>query len=471
MAKTKIVATLGRVSENREIITSLVKAGVDVFRLNSKHGTLEEHKGRIHLIREVGEALKITIGILIDLQGPEVRIKTPNGKDFSLNAGEKVLLVDKPVSEKKYILVNQSNVVEAVHEGDAISIDDGLLSFKVVDIKDGHPVLEAFEDYTVENNKSMNLPGVEFTLPLLNERDLDFIDLAAKEDVSFLALSFVRTAQDMAKVRETAREHGFKGGVIAKIENMHAVRNLDEIIDLSDAIMVARGDLGVEVPMEQIAYLQDTIIQKSRLAGKPVITATQMLQSMVEHPLPTRAEVTDVANAVLDGTDAIMLSQETAAGKYPVRAVEVMEKVAAYNETRNAVQKLNLQSGLNQTESITHAVLDIINHTRDYAIDSVVVFTETGRTVRSLSRYRLDMPIFAITPDPVVQSQLSLSYGVTPLILQSPAAADEHTPVREVIIYLKENNFVEVGHRILFIHGHKWQVPGETNTISIREVL
>lgn len=221
--------------------------------------------------------------------------------------------------------------------------------------------------------------------------------------------------------------------------------------------------------MEQLAYLQEVIIQKCRKSSVPVITATQMLQSMVANPLPTRAEVTDVANAVLDGTDAIMLSAETASGMHPIKAVEVMRRVATYNEARNALKPLQLNPVLNQTEVMTHAVVDIIGLPRDFVIDSIVVFTETGRTIRNLSRYRMDVPVFAITPSDMVESQLTLSYGVAPVFVDFPA--EQHTSVEEVVEYLGKKGIAQKGHRILFVHGNKWKVPGHTNTILIREVL
>jgi pyruvate kinase len=469
MHRTKIVATIGPASDTEEGIRSLLQAGANVIRFNMKHGTVEWHQERIQRVQKIADEMEVPVGILIDLQGPEIRIETKDKAPMAVAENEELLLSETYLDGMKTICVPDPLVIEALTVGDQVLIDDGFMEFEVISKHDQGWMIRSLGDYNVTHRKGMNLPGVKLTLASLIDADLDKLDLASKEHVDFVALSFVRNAEDIRILREEMGKRGVDAQVCAKIENAAALENLDEIIAVSDCLMVARGDLGIEVPFEELSYWQKKMIYKCRLADKPVITATQMLQSMVESPRPTRAEVSDVANAVFDGSDAVMLSGETAQGKYPKQAVATMHRIVEFNEEKVMLPHLTQEGRLTQTEAVTRAAMHLIENNRDFDIAGIVVFTETGNTARALSRFRPGLPIIALTQESKVRDQLCLAYGVMPFLTKFPEG--DIVSVDPIINDLKDRGLVATGQRLLFIHGHRWNEPGLTNTLSLKEVL
>ncbi len=469
MRRTKIVATIGPATDTEEKIELLLKSGVNVFRFNMKHGDVAWHTERIQRAQAVADRLGLPVGILIDLQGPEIRLETPNKEPVLVAAGEEILLSFDFVEGRKGIRVPDHRVIDGLNAGDQILIDDGFIEFAVIGRDEQGVLIKAKADYSVSNRKGMNLPGVHLELSSLIDDDFKKLDMAASEKVDFVALSFVRTAEDIRVLKEAMDQRKINAHIVAKIENAKAVEHLDEIIAVSDAVMIARGDLGIEVPFEELTYWQKTMIHKCRQAGKPVITATQMLQSMIDSPRPTRAEVSDVANAVFDGTDAIMLSGETAQGKYPDLAVQAMHRIAEFNEAKVTLPPLEETHVLSQTEAVTRAVSDILGQKRDFSLSAIVVFTETGETARKLARFRPEIPLIALTEDTKTRDELCLSYGIFPLVAQFPEG--DIVSVDPIIEQLKALQVVKTGDRLLFVHGRRWKEPGLTNTLSLREVV
>lgn len=468
MKKTKIVATIGPVSDTEEKIQGLLQAGANVIRFNMKHGDVGWHSERIQRVQKVADRMGVPVGILIDLQGPEIRIETPEKQPVLVEEGEVFFLAEDYVAGKKSIRVPDHRVIDGLQMNDQVLIDDGFMEFVVVAKENNVISLKSQGKYSIGHRKGMNLPGVHLELSSLIDDDLLKLDMAAKEKVDYVALSFVRTVDDIHVLREEMKKRGVQAQVVAKIENAKAIENLDAIIAESDALMVARGDLGIEIPFEEISYWQKSMIQKCRQAGIPVITATQMLQSMIEAPRPTRAEVSDVANAIFDGTDAIMLSGESAQGKYPILSVATMTRIANFNEEKVELPHLFVDGELDQTETITHAAMEIVDEVKTFDVAAIVVFTETGTTARKLSRFRPEVPIIAITENGKVRDQLCLSYGVTPLVMDFPEG--DIVSVEPIIEKLKSMNMVSAGQRLLFIHGNRWREPGLTNTLSVKEV-
>lgn len=467
--KTKIVATIGPASETEETMEQLLRAGANVFRFNMKHGTVEWHEERIARLQQVADRMGQPIGILIDLQGPEIRVETPNKEPLPLAKDEVVLMSVELVEGKKSIAVKDQRVIDALGVGDQALIDDGAIDLEVVEKVPEGVMVRSRGNYQVGHRKGMNLPGVKLDLHSLIDADLQKLDLATRHHIDIVALSFVRSADDLRILREEMAKRKIEAMVCAKIENAHALENIDAIIASADCVMVARGDLGIEVPYEELAYWQKRLILKCRQEGKPVITATQMLQSMIEAPRPTRAEVTDVANAIFDGSDATMLSGETAQGKYPVEAVTTMRRIATFNEEKALLPPLSTNHPLDQTESVTRAAFALMDAQREFTIAAVVVFTETGKTVRMISRFRPDLPVIAVTESTNIQDQLCLCYGVTPFAMDFPEG--EVSNLDPIMSKLKEQGMVSAGDRLLFIHGHHWRQPGLTNTLTIKEVV
>jgi len=466
MAKTKIVATIGPASESEEVLRSMIIAGVDVLRFNTKHNEPEWHGEVIERARKISKEEEIPVGILVDLQGPEIRINTPDKKPIVVRKDQ--LVTFSMTGENGAVQVPTKEIYGAITVGDVVLIDDGKYMFNIVEADKEFFVAKSVDDYEIGNRKGMNIPGVRIDLPSLTGRDFKMLDMAEKVQPDFVALSFVRDAHDIEILRNELKQRDINSHIVSKIEGKQAVENIEHIIDLLDAVMVARGDLGIELPLEQITYWQKLIIKRCRLASKPVITATEMLQSMVENPRPTRAEVSDVSNAVFDGTDATMLSGETATGMYPLKTVQMMETIATFNEGKNFVPSVKFSETANQTRAITHAVMDIVDQSKDFDIDAVVVFTETGRTARDLSRFRPHVPIYAITEDEKTRNQLNLSYGVIPYLVSLPDGVV--LEIDKVIAVLKERGIVLSGRRVIFVHGDHWKIPGLTNTITIKEI-
>lgn len=461
---TKVVATIGPSSETEERIEQLINAGVNVFRFNTKHSTPAWHDEKIKLVQKVADRMGITIGILLDLQGPEVRLETRDQQPIEVKAGE-LVKIGFSFIEGINVIIPHAAVYELMKKGDDLLIDDGFIETEVVKVEKDALVVEIKNDSVIKHRKGVNLPGKDVDFPSLIDRDIEQLNTNARNKVDFVGLSFVRSAHDIALLRAEMVKRDMKSMIVAKIESQPALDRLDEIIESADAVMIARGDLGVEVPYEQLAYWQRTILDKCRLAHKPVITATQMLESMIVNPRPTRAEVTDVAHAVFEGTDAIMLSAESAGGKYPVRAVETMARIAKWNEARQDVHDIVFDE-TDPTNTIANAVAAIVHSRVKPAIKSVLVFTETGFTARSIAKHRLTVPVIAATGNKRTAESLTLSYGVQPVIIDMPAGEYNSTD-RKIYRDLLEKNILHEGDTIVIVHGHHWQKEGNTNSLSI----
>lgn len=462
---TKIVATIGPASDTPEQIAALIQAGVNVFRFNTKHSTPEWHSERISRVQAVADSLHTSVAILLDLQGPEIRLETRDQLEIHVAAGE-LLTLGSAFVEGVNIIIPHQGVFSLLHPGSPLLIDDGFVETEVVEVRPDHLTVRVLHPATIKHRKGVNLPGVNVDFPALIDNDIKQLDGNARNKVDYVGLSFVRSARDIELLRDELSKRGMAAQIVAKIESQPALDNIDSIIAAADAIMVARGDLGVEVPLEQLAYWQKTLISKAREARKPVITATQMLESMIKNPRPTRAEATDVAHAVFDGTDAIMLSAETASGSYPVRCVETMARIAQYNETKVAAPTLT-SSPLDQTQLLAASVVELVANSV-VPIDAVLVFTETGYTARALAAHHLPIPLIAATDNRKTCELLSLSFGVTAVHTQFPEGP--YSSPDPVIAQLKEQNILHSRCTIVVVHGHHWQKPGNTNALSITSI-
>ena len=469
---TKIVATIGPATETEEMLESLAHAGMTVARFNTKHADVNWHQERIKRVRKVAKKIKRPIGVLLDLQGPEIRINLKDEKSFSVKFGDPVTFLSNKNQATERTPIIPQVVVEALKPGNHILIDDGLGEFEVVQVKKDKVVTRALGNFQVAHRKTLNTPGVNINLPSLIDRDIAHLDAVAKNQnpVDFIGLSFVRDARDIHKLRKEMDKRGIQADIVAKIENQSAIDHLDEIIQTADAIMIARGDLAVEVPFQELTHWQKVIIEKSRLAAKPVITATQMLKSMVENPRPTRAEVSDVAHAIYDGTDAIMLSEETTIGKFPTEAVAAQASIANFNEPFVKLPPLKLRHD-NFGDYITHAAVELVERSEreGLKIDKIVALTESGRTARAISRLRPKTPIFVLTSNLTTFYKLSLNYGVTPHVIKLPTG-DKLESSDKLLEKMKKLEVVKRGDTILLVHGTFWKEPGLTNTLSILKI-
>ncbi|NTU73302.1 pyruvate kinase [Candidatus Roizmanbacteria bacterium] len=471
---TKIVATIGPASDSPEMIENLIQAGVNIFRFNFKHNTVEWHNDRIIRVNEVAARLGRSVGTLIDLQGPEIRINMPVE---SIEVSEGELLVFGPEShmkQEKGFSISHPEIIQHLADGQQILADDGAFSFEFVK-KEDKTYLRSLSHGVLKHRKSLNIPGADFPFPVLVERDFDGLKLAAKNEVDFVALSFVRSVEDLLVTRREMKKHGVNGKMVAKIETQKALENLDGIIAETDAIMVARGDLGVELPIEQVPYYQKVIIEKSVRKGIPVITATQMLQSMIDNPFPTRAEVSDIANATYDLTDAVMLSGETATGTYPLKTVELMSKTAQYNEHKfmRDHRLLYHYEMTDQTAMLTDAAYNLflqLAQLQDH-IKGFVVFSQTGKTVRMLSRYRPNTPIYAVTPSKEVSDSLTINFGVVPVVYDKPEHAQiVPEDIATALHHLVQEEYLKAGEKVIVLHGDVWGVQGGASTLQIATV-
>jgi pyruvate kinase len=471
--RAKIVCTLGPATSNERRIRELVYAGMDVARLNMSHGTHEDHAEVYRLVREAADASGRGVGILADLQGPKIRLERFSGGPVKLTRGMVWTITTREVDGDSEISGTTSKGLAGdVKAGDPILIDDGKVRLRVTEVKDGTDVVcEVLVGGKVSDHKGINLPGVAVSVPALSEKDIEDLRFALHLTVDFIALSFVRSAADVEDVRRVMREENIHRPVIAKIEKPQAIENLDEVIAAFDGFMVARGDLGVECPAEEVPFLQKTIIDKARLNAKPVIVATQMLESMISSPSPTRAEVSDVANAILDGADAVMLSGETGVGEYPVVTVETMARIVLATE----------QHALEQHEVGTLRVLPWDPHTTGGVIAKaagevaeridakyVVAFTQSGDSARRMSRLRGPVPCLAFTPEAQTRSQLSLSWGVETFKTQMVEHTDEM--VAQVDEQLLNIGRVEKGELVVIIAGSPPGIPGSTNALRVHRM-
>ncbi|WP_453994483.1 pyruvate kinase [Bacillus nitroreducens] len=417
MRKTKIVCTIGPASESIEKLVALAQAGMNVARLNFSHGDYEEHGARIKNIREASKITGKNIAILLDTKGPEIRTHTMENGAIELVEGSNVILaMDEVIGTPERFSITYSGLMEDVQPGSKILLDDGLIGLEVVEIhhQKREILTKVLNSGTLKNKKGVNVPGVRVNLPGITEKDAKDIVFGIEQDVDYIAASFVRRASDVLEIRELLEENNGEAiQIIPKIENQEGVDNIDEILEVSDGLMVARGDLGVEIPAEEVPLVQKELIKKCNALGKPVITATQMLDSMQRNPRPTRAEASDVANAIFDGTDAIMLSGETAAGTYPVEAVQTMHNIASRTESALVHREILSQRSKLSGITITDAIGQSVAHTAlNLDVSAIVTPTESGHTARMISKYRPKAPIIAVTSNDSTTRKLSLVWGV-----------------------------------------------------------
>ncbi len=464
--RTKIVCTLGPATDTAESIRGLVEAGMNVARLNFSHGTHAEHAERIAMVRAAAQGCKRPIAILGDLQGPRIRIGELVSSRM-LHQGDDVVLVHEGEEQDGEIPVTYTELAHDVHDGDRILIDDGLIELVVLEVAAPRVRARVIHGGEVKSHKGINLPGVQVSAPSITEKDAADVEFAVQQNLDYIALSFVRRADDIELLRAMLPKHT---GIIAKIEKDMALENIENIVRASDGVMVARGDLGVELPFEVVPGAQKRIIGVANRLGRPVITATQMLESMVTHPRPTRAEASDVANAILDGTDAVMLSAETAAGAYPRLAVEAMSRIIAETEQHSPAPRLRERRNM-RTETINTA--DAIAAATVAAVTMlgaplVVVITKGGFSARVVSSHRPPVPILALTDNPQTCGQLALMWGVIPHVVESRPSYTEMAEVgKKVVLQL---GLAASGDRVVFTAGHPFGVPGTTNLMKV-EVL
>ena len=467
---TKIVATLGPASSEREVLTRMVAAGVDVVRLNFSHGTAADHTARATLVREVARELGRTVGIMVDLQGPKIRVgKFEQGKVQLAKGDPFILDADCTLGNQERIGLDYRELVRDVRAGDVLLLDDGRIVLDVVAVRPPEIHTTVRHGGILSNNKGINRQGGGLTAPALTAKDMEDIRTAAKLKVDFLAVSFPKSGADMDQARELMRAAGGHALLIAKVERVEAIAALQEVLDASDAIMVARGDLAVEVGDASVPALQKRMIRMARERNKVTITATQMMESMISSPVPTRAEVSDVANAVLDGTDAVMLSAETASGKYPVETVEAMARVCleAEKSTEVTLDRDFLDRVFTRIDqSIAMAALFTAYHLK---VKAIAALTQSGSTALWVSRLNSGVPVYALTPEITTRYKLSLFRSVFPLMLQYQGDNRE-TLVRLAEDKLLQAGYVEPGDLIVIAFGEPIGVPGGTNTMKIVRV-
>ena len=470
MRKTKIICTIGPASENEATLTAMCQAGMNVARLNFSHGTHEEHKRKIDLIKSVRDKLNLPIAIMLDTKGPEYRIGTFAEGKIELSAGDTfTFTTDDIEGDQSRVSVNYKDLVKNLRLGDQILVNNGLVVFRVVELTGNDAHCQVLSGGTISNRKSMSFPNKVMSGPYLSEKDKADLLFGIAEDVDFVAASFVSSKEDLQELHSFLDANGGeKIDIIAKIENRAGVDNIEEICQLCEGIMIARGDLGVEIPFVEVPSVQKYLISKCRMLGKRVITATEMLESMIYNPRPTRAEISDVANAVYDGSSAVMLSGESAAGQHPVDAVRVMAEIAYYTERQTSYRERFLGG-----EFRIQNMLDAISHaTCSMAIDvdakGIVVCSVSGKTAMMVSRFRCPVPIIGMTVDPKVCRKLALSWGVLPVLVDEFNSMD--VMFYHGIYHAKDRLGLKKGDRIVLTGGPLNGKTGNTNTIKVEEV-
>jgi pyruvate kinase len=467
--KTKIVCTIGPACDTQDKIEALVNAGMNVARLNMSHATHEYHANLIKNIRYVSEALNKPIGILMDLQGPKIRIGTLK-EPVVLRPGQKYVITTRDVpGDDKEVNVPFKDLPNDVAPGQTLLIDDGLLELKVDEVKGPDIITTVIRGGELKDRKGINLPQTTIKTRSITEKDITDLMFGLEQHVTMIAMSFVRTPQDVLDLRKIIEDNQAELPIIAKIEKHEGVKNIDGIIDVVNGIMVARGDLGIEIPMAEVPIVQKMIISKCNAKSIPVITATQMLDSMIRNPIPTRAEATDVANAVFDGTDALMLSGETAFGEYPVKSVETMARIAEYTESssyyKHTIALKTPKPTLSITDSVAFATTDSAHNLKAQAI---ITATQTGYSARKISKYKPQMPVYAVTSSKEIIDQLTLSYGVFPIHIGKPPNLD--SLIEESVNTCLSKGYIKNGDLIVITAGILTNLPGGTNIMKIHVV-
>ncbi len=467
---TKIVCTLGPATADSGIIEKLIRAGMDVARLNLSHGTLEDHVGFIRKIRELNRRLGSHVAILLDLPGPKYRTGEMQNGSAELKTGSRFILTTRPIKgDSQAVSVNLPSLPKDARIGQTVLVDDGAMQLKVIEVRDPDVICKVITGGILTPGRGVVLPGVPISEPFLSEKLKLNLEFAVQQEPEYIALSFVSSAEDVEQVRNTLRQHSSDIPLISKIERAEAVQNFNEILEASDGIMVARGDMGVELPLQKVPLIQKELIRRSNQAGKAVITATQMLESMVNSARPTRAEVTDVANAILDGTDAIMLSAETSVGKYPVQAVKTMFDIACETECHLPYESMLTQ----RRQWVEHQTDEIISYNACYTAlqlkaVAIVAYTHSGSTARRVSKYRPQIPIIAITPDQRIAGRLILYWGVNAFQIAGTSSISDL--FEKGANLAKELRIARPGDLIVITGGIPMGRTGTTNLLKVQEI-
>lgn len=470
MRKTKIICTIGPASQSEEKLRELMLAGMNVARFNFSHGDHEEQRGKYERMRNVSRELNLPVAALLDTKGPEIRLRDFEGGKVMLEAGQLFTLTTEDVmGTAQRASVTYTDLVKDVQAGTTILIDDGLIEMTVEEICDTEIICRVKNGGPVSNHKGVNVPGVDLTMPYISESDRNDILFGISLGFDVLAASFVRTKEDVLEIRKILDEHNSKMLIVSKIESMQGIKNLDEIIEVSDGIMVARGDLGVEVPLEELPILQKKIIKKAVAKGKQVITATQMLESMIHNPRPTRAETTDIANAIYDGTTAIMLSGESAQGQYPVEAVQTMSRIAERTEASidyvEMLRKRQSPQDGDITTAVSHATCTLA---ADLNVKAIITVTMSGFTASMISRFRPGCPVIGCTVKRLVWRQLNLQWGMLPLLIPEENTAEDL--FNEAVNVALEAGYIQKGDKVIITAGVPLGISGNTNQIRVVEV-
>lgn len=471
MRKTKIICTLGPASESEEVLREMIHAGMNVARFNFSHATHEEHQKKLELVKHLRKEMDVPLATLLDTKGPEIRLGKLQGGAAFLEDGEAFTLTTEEIlGDKTKASVTFQDLPEDVRAGDVILIDDGLIELQVEKVTGKDILCTVVNGGKISDRKGINVPNVDLSMPYLSEQDRSDIEFGIRMGFDFIAASFTRCAQDILQVREILERNNCDTiKIIAKIENAQGVNNIDEILRVSDGIMIARGDMGVEIPLEEVPVIQKMIIKKVYNSGKYVITATQMLDSMMNHPRPTRAEATDVANAIYDGTSVIMLSGETAAGKYPVESVRTMAKIAERAEMdinyRRRFRENDSDSTRDVTNAISHATCAAAY---DLEASAIITVTQSGQTARMISKYRPQMPIIGCTTQTATYRHLCMSWGVVPVLCEEQKTEDDL--FHHAMSRAKECGLVKDGDLVVITAGVPLGIPGTTNLLRVQTV-
>lgn len=471
MRKTKVVCTLGPSTDTPEMIEQLILAGMDVARLNFSHGTHEEHGRRIEILRKKAEELGVHVAVMLDTKGPEIRTGRLRKEKVELKTGQEFILTTREIlGDENQVQVSYEKLPQEVKPKDKILLADGYIILEVVRVEGPDIVCQVVFGGELGERKGLNIPGVRTSLPFLSQADIDDISFGLECGIDFVAASFVRTAEDVLAIRRVVESKGKDVDIIAKIESQEGINNLDDIIRVADGIMVARGDLGVEIPTEEVPLVQKQIVQKCNMAGKPVIIATQMLESMINNPRPTRAEASDVANAILDGADAVMLSEETAAGRFPKEALETMVRIAARAEEALAYDEmLNRKKIYGNSVSVTDAIgYATCSIAADLKVAAVVTATQSGSTGRMVAKYRPRCPIVAATPSLQVARKLKLVWGIQPIVVERTYGTDEM--IERSVNGARRAGLIQEGDLVVITAGVPTGVPGTTNLLKVHLV-